>query len=403
MKITTPALKKLDDRNRRTIFVGYEPGSKAYRLYDPTTRRVHISRDVVFDEGAQWKWSNEMDDTNDDFIIEEEASNSSEVISMTTSSSPPVVTASTPATSPPSPASAPPNLGGSMSLPLETPPHAAGRPVEFATPPGSAELDLDADHDDDAPLRFRHLDNVGPTSPPVLADRREADQQLLASDVEPTTYEEAQKHEHWRNAMLDEITMIEANQTWELVDPPPHCCPIGLKWVYKAKKDTADNISKYKGRLVAKGYVQQQGVDFDEVFALVARLESVRLLLAHAANEGWAVHQMDVKSAFLNGELLEEVYVQQPPGFVLKGHEGKVLRLVKALYGLRQAPRAWYSKLDGALLQLGFRRSSSEHAVYFRGAGTRRLVIGVYVDDLVITGGNQGDIDQFKEEMKSMF
>jgi hypothetical protein len=144
-------------------------------------------------------------------------------------------------------------------------------------------------------------------------------------------------------------------------------------------------------------------VDFDEAFAPVARLESVRLLLAHAANEGWVVHQMDVKSVFLNGELLEEVYVQQPPGFVLKGHEGKVLRLVKALYGLRQAPRAWYAKLDGALLQLGFRRSSSEHAVYFRGAGARRLVVGVYVDDLVITGADQEDIDAFKKEMKSMF
>lgn len=112
---------------------------------------------------------------------------------------------------------------------------------------------------------------------------------------------------------------------------------------------------------------------------------------------------MDVKSAFLNGELLEEVYVQQPPGFVLKGQEGKVLHLVKALYGLRQAPRAWYAKLDSSLLALGFQRSSSEHAVYYRGSGARRLVVGVYVDDLVITGGNQGDIDEFKVQMKGTF
>ena len=99
--------------------------------------------------------------------------------------------------------------------------------------------------------------------------------------------------------MLDEMTAIEANGTWELVDPPPRSRPIGLKWVYKAKKDVAGIISKYKARLVVKGYVQQQGVDFDEVFAPVALLESVRLLLEHAANEGWAVHHMDVKSAFL--------------------------------------------------------------------------------------------------------
>jgi hypothetical protein len=112
---------------------------------------------------------------------------------------------------------------------------------------------------------------------------------------------------------------------------------------------------------------------------------------------------MDVKSAFLNGVLQEQVYVEQPPGFVLRGHENKVLHLVKALYGLRQAPRAWYAKLDSSLIDLGFKRSTSEHAVYLRGAGARRLVVGVYVDDLVITGGNDTDITAFKEEMKANF
>lgn len=149
--------------------------------------------------------------------------------------------------------------------------------------------------------------------------------------------------------------------------------------------------------------MQRQGIDFDEVFAPVARLESVRLLLAQATCEGWAVHHMDVKSAFLNGVLQEDVYVEQPPEFILQGQESKVLHLVKALYGLRQAPRAWYSKLDDSLLQLGFQRSTSEHAVYLRGTGAHRLVVGVYVDDLVITGGNQDDIDTFKAETKSTF
>ena len=108
----------------------------------------------------------------------------------------------------------------------------------------------------------------------------------MASDTEPSTFVEAQKHECWGHAMLDEMTVIEANGTWELVDPPPRTRAIGLKWVFKAKKDAAGIITKYKARLVAKGYVQRQGVDFDEVFAPVARLESVRLLLAYAANEG---------------------------------------------------------------------------------------------------------------------
>ncbi|KAF0899665.1 hypothetical protein E2562_021364 [Oryza meyeriana var. granulata] len=124
----------------------------------------------------------------------------------------------------------------------------------------------------------------------------------------------------------------------------------GTLWVYKVKKNAAGEAIKHKARLVAKGYVQQPGVDFDEVFVPVARIESVRLLLALAAQEGWPVHHMDVKSAFLNGELVEEVYIRQPPGFTVVGHENKVLRLDKALYGLRQAPRAWNAKLDETLL-----------------------------------------------------
>ena len=128
-------------------------------------------------------------------------------------------------------------------------------------------------------------------------------------------------------------------------------------------------VTKHKARLVAKGYVQRQGIDFEDAFAPVVRLESVRLLLALAASEGWTVHHMDVKSAFLNGVLKEEVYVAQPPGFVVSGEEGKVLRLVKALYGLRQAPYAWYAKLDASLASFGFWRSINEHAVYTRGKG----------------------------------
>lgn len=131
----------------------------------------------------------------------------------------------------------------------------------------------------------------------------------MVSAEEPASFDEAEQHQCWRHAMIEEIKSIEANNTWRLADGPSRQCPIGLKWVFKTKKDVAGNVTRYKACLVAKGYVQRQGIDFDEVFALVARLESVRLLLAHAASEGWAVHHMDVKSAFLNGQLQEEVYV----------------------------------------------------------------------------------------------
>ena len=153
---------------------------------------------------------------------------------------------------------------------------------------------------------------------------------------------------------------------------------------------------------MAKGYAQRHGVDFDEVFAPVARIETVRVLLALAAQGGWQVHHMDVKSAFLNGDLSETVYVQQPLGFIV-GTGDKVLKLRKALYGLKQAPRAWNSKLDKELITLGFVRRKLDHAVYRRGGKSSFLIVGVYVDDLIISGPCVSDIIEFKTEMKEKF
>ena len=202
--------------------------------------------------------------------------------------------------------------------------------------------------------------------------------------------------------MQAEMQAIENNKTWDVADLPAKQKAIGLKWVFKVKKDPEGNIVKHKARLVAKAYAQRQGADFDEVFAPVARIETVRVLLALAAQGGWEVHHMDVKSAFLNGDLTETVFVQQPPGFIV-GNGDKVLKLRKALYGLKQAPRAWNSKLDKELVALVFVRSKLEHAVYKRSNKNSFLIVGVYVDDLIISGPNADDITQFKQEMRKKF
>jgi hypothetical protein len=144
-------------------------------------------------------------------------------------------------------------------------------------------------------------------------------------------------------------------------------------------------------------------VDFEEVFAPVAHIESVWLLLALTTQEVWPVHHMDAKSAFLNGELAEEVYVWQPPSFIVDEEEGKVLRLDKALHELRQAPHAWNEKLDKTLVGLSFSHSNSEHTVYAHGEGTSRLLVGVYMDDLIITRNNTAEIAAFKKQMNNMF
>lgn len=203
--------------------------------------------------------------------------------------------------------------------------------------------------------------------------------------------------------MLREMESIEQSGTWELTEPPKDKKVIGLKWIYKLKKDAEGNIVKYKARLVAKGYSQEQGVDFDDNFTPVTRSETIRLLLALAAQNEWEVHHLDVKTTFLNGEIEEEVYVTQPEGYEKKGKERMVYRIMKALYGLRQAPRAWYSKLNTCLGQMGFVRCPYEHAVYTKREGKETLIISVYVDDLLVTGSNTALIEEFKRKMSSNF
>jgi hypothetical protein len=199
---------------------------------------------------------------------------------------------------------------------------------------------------------------------PVQIQELDSGKCLLAAE-EPSSVDEALEDD-WQEAMHEELHSIVENGTWQLTALPGGHRAIGLKWVFKVKRAPSGEIVKYKARLVAKGYAQRQGVDFEEVFAPVARMEIVCTLLALAAHNGWLVHHMDVKSAFLNGDLSEEVYVVQPPGFIDSKEPRQVLKLNKALYGLRQAPRARYAKLDASLSSLGFSRSPLEHAVYRR-------------------------------------
>ncbi|KAK1645758.1 hypothetical protein QYE76_063563 [Lolium multiflorum] len=392
VKSARPLLRKLDDGSTPMIFIGYEPGSKAYRVYNPVTRRVHISRDVVFDEGESWDWSKDgwgAEDLDEEFVVEYTfAPNPTSRLEDLEEGSEPTHSDSPPAT----PAAPSPSQQDAVASP---PPG-----VEFATPPAVPDPSLVDGEDDGEEHRYRRVSNLlgDYLAPPGRAERL-----LLTTADEPSSVVGALQDASWSKAMEEEMGCIEENETWTLADLPPGHKPIGLKWVFKVKRDENGTVVKHKARLVARGFVQREGVDFEEVFAPVARLDSVRLLLAVAAQERWEVHHLDVKSAFLNGELKEEVYVLQPPGFAKSGSEGKVLRLHKALYGLRQAPRAWNAKLDTSLARLGFVKCPSDHAVYTRTKDGGRLLLGVYVDDLIITGTSTAAIGEFKQEMTSMF
>ncbi|GJV64548.1 retrovirus-related pol polyprotein from transposon TNT 1-94 [Tanacetum coccineum] len=221
---------------------------------------------------------------------------------------------------------------------------------------------------------------------------------------DPVHYEEAVKESKWKIAMDREIEMIEKNQTWCLVELPKDAKCIGVKWVFKTKLNERGEIEKHKARLVARGYGQEFGVDYMEVYAPVARMDTIRLMLALAAQRGWSIYQMDVKSAFLHGTLQENVYVQQPQGYVVKNSEHKVYKLQKALYGLKQAPRAWYSRIEAYFVNEGFIRSKYEHTLFIkRQEGDKILFVNIYVDDLLFTGNDEKMMEDFKISMKAEF
>ncbi len=167
----------------------------------------------------------------------------------------------------------------------------------------------------------------------------------VVQDVEPICFEDAIGHALWDKAMDEEMAALDANMTWELVPLLEGKKAIGCKWVYKMKHNSDGSISRYKARLVAKGYAQTHGIDYEETFAPIAKMATVRTMIVVVASRGWVLHQMDVKNAFLHGELQEKVYLDQPLGYEDMNHPNYVCRLRKALYGLKQAPRAWHDKI----------------------------------------------------------
>jgi hypothetical protein len=175
--------------------------------------------------------------------------------------------------------------------------------------------------------------------------------------------------------MHEELENFERNQVWELVDPPPRCKTIGTKWLWKNKEGEKGEVVRNKSGLVAHGFSQKEGIDYEETFAPVARLEAIRILLAFFVAKGFKLHQMDVKNAFLNGVLEEEVYLRQPPGFESEKYPHRVYKLRKALYGLKQAPRAWYGRLRVFLFERGFEMGKFDQTLFLLKQGRDILIV----------------------------
>ncbi|KAE8188282.1 hypothetical protein CF336_g6216 [Tilletia laevis] len=231
-------------------------------------------------------------------------------------------------------------------------------------------------------------------------EARTLDGQLL----EPSTFAQALSREdkdEWKASMDDEYKSLIEMGTWELCHPPPGRKLIGCRWVYKVKTDPEGRAIRKKSRLVAQGYTQVEGVDYDETFAPVARLSALRMMVTLAVQFDLKLHGMDVKTAYLNGELDVDIYMKQPPGY--DDGSGKVCRLLRTLYGLKQSGRYWYHKLRDKLLGANFRQLQSEPCLFYKPTKQGPIIILVYVDDVAIAGPTEESVNEIKSEFTSWF
>ncbi|GJU14045.1 retrovirus-related pol polyprotein from transposon TNT 1-94 [Tanacetum coccineum] len=207
----------------------------------------------------------------------------------------------------------------------------------------------------------------------------------------------------WIDAMQEEIHEFERLKVWELMSCPDNVFLIKLKWIYKVKTNESGGVLKNKARLVAQGFRQEEGINFEESFALVARIEAIRIFVANVAHKNMIIYQMDIKMAFLNGELKEEVYVSQPKGFVDQDNPSHVYKLKKALYGLKQAPHAWYDMLSSFLISQQFSKGAVDPTLFTRHARNDILLVQIYVDDIIFASTNTAMCDEFANQMTNKF
>ncbi|GJW47914.1 retrovirus-related pol polyprotein from transposon TNT 1-94 [Tanacetum coccineum] len=223
------------------------------------------------------------------------------------------------------------------------------------------------------------------------------------TSVEPKKFKQAMTEPAWIDAMQEEIHEFKRLEVWELVPCPDNVILIKFKWIYKVKTKEFGGVLKNKARLVAQGFRQEEGIDFKELFAPVARIEAIRIFVANAAHKNMTIYQIDVKMALLNGELKEKVYVSQPDGFVDQNNPSHVYKLKKALYDLKQAPHAWYDMLSSFLISQQFSKGAVDPTLFTRHAGNDLLLVQIYVDDIIFASTNTAMCNEFANQMTTKF
>ncbi|CAA7059556.1 unnamed protein product [Microthlaspi erraticum] len=434
---------KFGPRSRKCIFVGYPYGKKGWRVYDLETEQFFVSRDVQFQENVFPFHTSKIEPSpplqteatvDDDWAVPPAlftpVSPISPVIELDHEREPDPVelpTPTDPLPEPPTEISSPVVASPATDVPSDqddSPPPSPGLPELLGRGHRSKKTsillkDFVTQNVHYSPSHALSLEPTtskssktvsGKTLYPLTNYLSDSDftahhiafmAAVLDSD-EPRHFKDAIRIKEWCEAMKKEIEALEGNHTWDIVDLPPGKTAIGSKWVYKLKFNSDGSLERHKARLVAMGNRQQESVDFKETFASVAKLTTVRHLLAVAAAKDWEVHQMDVHNAFLHGDLEEEMYMKLPPGFQ-SSDPNKVCRLRKSLYGLKQAPRCWFAKLSTALKDYGFKQGYPDYSLFSLIQDGTILHVLVYVDDFVIAGNDLSVIQKFKEYLHQCF
>jgi len=356
---------KLQSMARKSIFLGYQSGYKGYILLDLHSRAIFVSRHVTFHETVlpYHSTSPSFDIDNWHYI---------------TPSSPPFV--DVPDSTSPSPL-----LDINPILPNHTviPTRVSTRnKIALAYLKDYVSSTTNSINASTSPYPISNYISYANISP-----SHSCFAMSLHTDPEPKTFTEANKHECWQKAMQDEINALNKTGTWKIVDLPPNVKPIGCRWIYKVKHHVDGSIERYKARLVAKGYNQIEGLDYFDTYSPIAKLTTVRIVIALASMNQWHLHQIDVNNAFLHGELQEDVHMVVPPG-VSHSHSNQVCKLNKSLYGLKQASRKWFEKLTSLLLLSGYTQASSDHSLFLKFTPSSFTILLVYDDDDVILAGN---------------
>ncbi|GJR94066.1 retrovirus-related pol polyprotein from transposon TNT 1-94 [Tanacetum coccineum] len=342
---TKDYLTKFDPKSYEGVFLGYSQNSKAYIILNKHTRKIEESLNVTFDETPPPSKTSPLvdDDLDEEEAIREiEKKNLENVVEDETLEIDEIV-----------------NIKESRNHPLE---NVIGN------------------------LNQRTLRSQA---------QNQSNFYCFISTIEPKNVNEALGDESWIVAMQEELNQFIANDVWELVPQPKNMTIIGTKWVFRNKLDENGVVSRNKARLVAQGYNQQEGIDYDETYAPVARLESIRILLAYACALDFKLFQMDVKSAFLNGFINEEVYVAQPPGFIDFEKPDHVYKLKKALYGLKQAPKAWYDRLKAFLIKHEYKMGIVDNTLFTKKKSSNLIIVQIYVDGIIFGYTCQDMCDEF--------